>query len=505
MHYNLFDLSLLNRPNLSDLVVIISIIGAFGPSSDSPGTQCTIRPLSCWPLFAFWFNLEVICGAFSQATRFCWYEFFKSKMNWVDTFLAFFSIIVTFVDSNTGEIWALCRLLRIFHLMANIPALRDSGKAMRYSLVAVYPHVALIFISMIGFMFIGMGCFAGTVTEVAKTGGPGYWNRKPWSDTAYGRAPHYYILNFDTWMNSFFTLFVCLIQNNWHVVVDGFTHASPSGKNARFFFIMFNLFMVCVMMNIVAGSLITSIQKVMEENRSQHHTSQADHLDYEEMRGGPMMTRLKVLVTKQLAKRCTASGCPYIYIWDLHRMSFMPEVEYLLEHSIEILETFEEENRSDGALQLGPVDEPPQLKPHEFTFIPRKMSSVYTDILHLVSDPICVRTVGNDPHVVLCNQAYAILVGRKSPMMLRNTKESKLFDHLDCDLFNKKFAELTRGTFVWNDVLRGRREQASGQAWFVEHTHVELENADTEGCFVFFRHQGEAAVESFETSGHGKK
>ena len=89
--------------------------------------------------------------------------------------------------------------------------------------------------------------------------------------------------------------------------------------------------------------------------------------------------------------------------------------------------------------------------------------------------------------------------------MLKNTNESKLFDERDCATFDEKFAQMTKGNFVWNDVLPGPREQASGHAWWVEHTHVELETEEKEGCFVFFRHMGQPEVESFQTSGPRSK
>jgi len=59
------------------------------------------------------------------------------------------------------------------------------------------------------------------------------------------------------------------------IINHGFTKASGYGKSARVFFIVFNLVVVWVMMNIFAGSIISSIQKVTEENR-QRKLAEAD-------------------------------------------------------------------------------------------------------------------------------------------------------------------------------------------------------------------------------------
>ena len=56
--------------------------------------------------------------------------------------------------------------------------------------------MTLFFVVYYAFAQVGMGLFAGCVTEVESAGGPGEWTGPRWSDTDFGGAAYYYGLNF---------------------------------------------------------------------------------------------------------------------------------------------------------------------------------------------------------------------------------------------------------------------------------------------------------------------
>ena len=68
----------------------------------------------------------------------------------------------------------------------------------------------------------------------------------------YGQAAYYYDLNFCSVGAAYYTLFMVMIQNNWHVTAEGYE--AVYGKGARVYFLAFNLFVSVVMVNIVIGA-----------------------------------------------------------------------------------------------------------------------------------------------------------------------------------------------------------------------------------------------------------
>ena len=160
------------------------------------------------------------------------YQHLKTWHHWVDILLAIDAVVLSVEtevsDDNSANpnLWAAARLLRVAQPMLHMPSVRIMLESMQIAFVNVASYMALWLITVFSFMIGGMSIFAGTVTKARSQGGPGYWAKSPWNSTQYGSDPYYYVLNFDSGLNAFFTLFVCTIQNNWHVVVNGFTEAS---------------------------------------------------------------------------------------------------------------------------------------------------------------------------------------------------------------------------------------------------------------------------------------
>jgi len=106
-----------------------------------------------------------------------------------------------------------------------------------------------------------MAMFAGMQTKEVIHGGPGKWQISPWNSTTYGQNEFYYQLNFDRAYNGFVTLFMLMIQNNWHVTVDGFvqTNGWTNRQGVRLWFISFNVLVAILMINVLVGVLIDTL------------------------------------------------------------------------------------------------------------------------------------------------------------------------------------------------------------------------------------------------------
>ena len=127
---------------------------------------------------------------------------------------------------------------------------------------AITPQLLLFVTTYYSFAVVGMALFAGCVTEVVEDGGPGHWNTSnttvggpQWKDTMFGQEEFYYVLNFDSLYSSFMTLFMLMIQNNWHVTVDGYVQCTGT-KHVRGYFISFNVVTAMILINIFIGVVL---------------------------------------------------------------------------------------------------------------------------------------------------------------------------------------------------------------------------------------------------------
>ena len=115
-----------------------------------------------------------------------------------------------------GPILGLLRVSKLLMYMMKFKQVKRVVFATGNCFEQVKPQLRLFLVVFYGFAQVGMGLFAGCVTEVTSDGGPGDWSTQPWSSTAFGGAPFYYSnLNFDNLHSAFSTLFMLMIQNNW--------------------------------------------------------------------------------------------------------------------------------------------------------------------------------------------------------------------------------------------------------------------------------------------------
>jgi len=159
----------------------------------------------------------------------------------------------------------------------------------------VVPHAAIIL--TVVFLYDMMGCamFAGS------------------QEFEYGKGEYYYLLNFDTPARGLFTLFMLLMQNNWHVATMGFVHTHPDVELwVKLWFVSFNLLVAWIMMNVFVGVLIDTIDMFRRDELKED-------------------TPLKALVTrtqKELRHTNTPSGRPWRDTWEVYTK--VTSVEQLL-------------------------------------------------------------------------------------------------------------------------------------------------------------------------------
>jgi len=149
---------------------------------------------------------------------------------------------------------------------------------------AITPQLLLFVTTYYSFAVVGMALFAGCVTEVVEDGGPGHWSTSnttvggpQWNDTMFGEEQYYYVLNFDSLYSSCMTLFMLMIQNNWHVTVDGYVQCTGT-KYVRSYFITFNIVTAMILINIFIGVVVDMFDLYWHDEQNKLGQSVSDEL-----------------------------------------------------------------------------------------------------------------------------------------------------------------------------------------------------------------------------------
>ena len=162
-------------------------------------------------------------------------------------------------------------------------------------------HLAVFAMIYFAFMCLCCAIFAGCVTEVTANGGPGDWSTSPWNSTDFGSASFYYDLNFDHAYTSFYTLFALMVQNNWQVTVDGYSHCDfvfqKGARSVRYFFILFNILTVWVLLNILTSVMMEtySFYYHLDDNMDQMITGRVHQQKSRSKKQGGIIWRLNPL------------------------------------------------------------------------------------------------------------------------------------------------------------------------------------------------------------------
>ena len=115
------------------------------------------------------------------------------------------------------SIAGLLRVCRVIRIVLHVETFKRMFNATSRVIPSIIPQLGLFAIAYYWFAIVGMCLFAGCVTEVIPDGGPGFWDTAPYNTNLFATGGTYYVnLNFDNLYASLVTLFMLMIQNNWH-------------------------------------------------------------------------------------------------------------------------------------------------------------------------------------------------------------------------------------------------------------------------------------------------
>jgi len=176
------------------------------------------------------------------------------------------------------------KVFLVMNFAVMTPAVLRLLKVVIKTMQSIGPHLGLFVAVYFGFAGMGIAFFCGLNTQATSEGGPGDWcggvdpaggtpcgasKANPeytWGDASYtGGAYYKSFLNFNGFLQSFFSLYVIMIQNNWSTVVNGAVEVTSN--HYRYFFLAFNVMISFVMINILVGAIVDALTNL---NDAQH-------------------------------------------------------------------------------------------------------------------------------------------------------------------------------------------------------------------------------------------
>lgn len=295
----------------------------------------------------------------------------------------------------------------------------------------VMPYFGLFITAYYIFAVVGMGIFAGDVTKVVELGGPGNWStcagEHCWKKTPYGEQHYYYDLNFDNTARSFYTLFMLMIQNNWHVATNGFTEVR--GKGVRLFFILYWVLVTVIMINVFVGVLIEMLDLYRRDELAKADGSERSLMVFHDT------------VNQRLKQLRAPSGQTWSSVWEVYEKD--SSAEQLINDCRLYLEASDlEGGDSDGA---------------ESQSSPGVNGSEISDsvVMQALAVPVYARSL--DGEICYANDAFVTLFGG---IMFTN----QIMGRRDAELLGDDLSQrlMRSGKFYsWLDT----REGGSGSEW----------------------------------------
>jgi len=258
-------------------------------------------------LICLWFEFFSMCSSDS-----C----FKNKTKDSEAMLV--------ISANT-----IGKIMQVLNFAVETPSVLLLIKSIVKTIPTLVPHFGLFLAIYYGFSGMAISFFCGKCLEHPDSGGPGYWGQghkdssggnppatsvspasgTPWSDTAYGGNPYYYNLNYDGFPNAIMSLYVVMIQNNWNVAANG--PIEVTNKYFRWFFVIYTVFVAWIMINVLVGAIIDSLDGVRKEAI---------------LEASGVMDPLEAAVSKRLEVTKAPSGRKYNWSWELGDMPLHGEV-----------------------------------------------------------------------------------------------------------------------------------------------------------------------------------
>jgi len=393
-------------------------------------------------LCAVYFLVENVLAFLARMMRHRTLEFFYSAGNWIDL-LATVSMWLVFLRAcSSGNCWQdtgedsklvafsvmarLGRACRVLVLAVRSPRLAVLLRAFARMVPIVIPYFAMFIASFSIFAGIGMSLFAGAVTKVVEDGGPGDWSTAPWNATSYGQAAYFYNLNFDNGLSASFTLFCLLVQNNWHVIAEGFVTATGT-RWTRVYFVTFNCLIEVVLLNVFIGVLLTVLSAIRADELAKYRGEDRPEMAF------------KAEVQARIDKIVAPSGHKYSEVWEVYEANNMSTEEMKMDQAFLLAEdTFQE-------TQVAILD---------------KVS---------MSVPMVGRT--KEGYVCYVNEAFCTWAHADSKAIL----ETQLDDY-----FTPEFASSMQamhgksGHIIWNDDVAAPTRAASGMTWKMNYAPLDF-------------------------------
>jgi len=257
-------------------------------------------------LICLWLEFFLTCNAHA-----CFSGFDKASTmpDWFDA--AFLMIMANSVG----------KIMQVLSFMVETPPVLLLIKSIAKTLPTLTPHFGLFLAVYYGFAGMAISFFCGKCLQANSDGGPGYWGQSgavngtspasntPWNETPYGSNPYYYNLNYDGFPNAIMSLYVVMIQNNWNVAANG--PIEVTSKYFRWFFVGYTVTVAFVMINVLVGAIIDSLDAVRKEAiRAQRGEDDP----------------LEAAVSHRLSVTTAPSGLTYDTIWELGDMPLEGEV-----------------------------------------------------------------------------------------------------------------------------------------------------------------------------------
>jgi len=265
-----------------DIILGISCCMAFAESVQmglleahvsSEGIASKAKGTDEWQInsFGFWnicitgvFILEVITKILAWGFDQYWsklmnrYDFLITSTVTIVTVYALVPNDTSLTNTTLIRFGALCRVGRLLRLMMHA---NQTFRLTADTIMRIIPDFVgifkLLFCAMYVFSFIGMQVFGGVINTDPNS---------PYSEavaaTDFATAD-YYANNFNDMCSGMVTLYELLVVNNWFEIVDGFTAAV--GEGAVVFFIIWYIFGVLIILNIVVSFILNAFVDEFEQ------------------------------------------------------------------------------------------------------------------------------------------------------------------------------------------------------------------------------------------------
>eukprot|EP01104_Vermistella_antarctica_P020041 TRINITY_DN828_c0_g1_i8.p1 TRINITY_DN828_c0_g1~~TRINITY_DN828_c0_g1_i8.p1 ORF type:complete len:991 (-),score=211.04 TRINITY_DN828_c0_g1_i8:89-3061(-) len=208
-------------------------------------------------LFMLIFTMEVSLNFYAFGP----YQFLKRFWNVFDVFilgcnyagivLAYFpdakGHVASVIDIDILRLMYMMRLFRLFRLLNFLKRFREVMKVMRFLLPTLQTMFAIEMGVFYVFSLIGMGVWAGRISkDTPELQGTQFLEDKYWPN------------NFDDLLSSFVVCFELMVVNNWQVLASGYV--AISGHWAYLYFILFNVFGVVLVVNIIIAVVLEAFE-----------------------------------------------------------------------------------------------------------------------------------------------------------------------------------------------------------------------------------------------------